>query len=71
MDFGEPIDCPHCHGEGFIITCVDDLCHGAGYCMHGDGEADCPECGGTGELWDEDDDYYDPEDDYPEVTDAN
>jgi len=38
--------CYECGGEGFIITCVDDLCHGAGYCMHGDGEDVCPVCHG-------------------------
>lgn len=38
--------CWRCGGDGFILTCCDDLCHGAGYCMHGDGEEVCPECGG-------------------------
>lgn len=38
--------CPQCDDSGFIITCCDDLCHGQGYCMHGDGEKPCPTCGG-------------------------
>ncbi len=33
--------CNDCGGEGWIVTCIDDLCHGAGYCIHGDGMALC------------------------------
>ena len=33
--------CIDCGGEGWIVTCCDDLCHGAGYCIHGDGMALC------------------------------
>ena len=33
--------CIDCGGEGWIVTCCDDLCHGAGYCIHGDGDALC------------------------------
>jgi hypothetical protein len=40
--------CHHCGGEGFILTCVDDLCHGQGWCMHGDGEVTCMFCQGEG-----------------------
>ena len=36
--------CDRCGGDGWIMTCCDDLCHGAGWCMHGDGDAPCPEC---------------------------
>ena len=39
-----------CGGGGFIVTCIDDLCHGAGECMHGDGEMICPECHGRNLL---------------------
>lgn len=39
--------CQTCGGEGFILTCCDDLCHGHGYCMHGDGERMCPACEGA------------------------
>ncbi|MFA1612030.1 hypothetical protein [Halobellus rubicundus] len=35
--------CPNCHGKGFIINCVDDLCHAKGSCMHGDNKP-CPRC---------------------------
>lgn len=38
--------CNTCMGAGFIVTCVDDMCRGAGECIHGDGEIVCPECNG-------------------------
>ena len=39
--------CQRCGGEGFIVVCIDDMCRGAGECMHGDGERVCPDCGGA------------------------
>lgn len=36
--------CNTCGGGGWIVICPDDLCRGAGECMHGDGEAACPDC---------------------------
>lgn len=33
--------CDECGGEGWIVTCVDDICHGLGYCIHGDGMQIC------------------------------
>lgn len=39
--------CMTCGGEGFIVVCIDDMCRGAGECMHGDGEIPCPTCGGV------------------------
>jgi hypothetical protein len=53
--------CLTCNGEGFIVTCCDDLCVGGGHCIHGDGEETCPDCLGEGEIpdSDEDDDYED------------
>lgn len=47
---GEMVTCWGCGGEGNDITCMDDLCHGQGWCMHGDGERACSECGGSGVL---------------------
>lgn len=38
--------CEMCGGEGFIITCCDDICVGGGHCIHGDGEEMCPACHG-------------------------
>lgn len=49
-DFHDPVTCWNCGGEGFVIVCCDDLCHGAGYCFHGDGHAMCRECRGEGVL---------------------
>jgi hypothetical protein len=39
--------CQRCGGEGFIVVCIDDMCRGAGECMHGDGEIVCPDCKGA------------------------
>ena len=44
------IVCHRCDGSGFVLTCIDDMCRGAGECMHGDGESICPECHGDGEF---------------------
>jgi hypothetical protein len=33
--------CDRCNGEGWILTCCDDMCHGVGYCIHGDGMEMC------------------------------
>jgi hypothetical protein len=51
-EFGYEYDCTchECNGAGFIIVCIDDLCHGAGYCIHGDGEVVCKTCKGSGEA---------------------
>lgn len=38
--------CQRCGGSGVIVVCIDDMCRGAGECIHGDGEAPCPDCGG-------------------------
>jgi len=39
--------CLRCDGSGFIVVCIDDMCRGAGECMHGpDGMAVCPDCQG-------------------------
>jgi hypothetical protein len=46
--------CNRCGGDGGIITCLDDICRGQGWCMHGDGEQMCPECQGLGEVGPED-----------------
>ena len=40
--------CGRCDGEGELLVCIDDLCRGAGECMHGDGMIVCPSCGGLG-----------------------
>lgn len=40
--------CTDCNGEGHILICIDDICHGQGFCMHGDGEEICKTCNGNG-----------------------
>lgn len=40
--------CIECDGEGEILWCIDDICHGLGFCIHGDGMRICPECHGEG-----------------------
>jgi len=42
--------CLRCDGSGRLLTCIDDICVACGECMHGDGETECPECGGDGEV---------------------
>ncbi|MCC7510233.1 MAG: hypothetical protein IT464_12810 [Planctomycetes bacterium] len=49
LDFGERVACWECSGQGWVITCCDDMCHGLDYCIHGDGETTCPNCNGTGD----------------------
>lgn len=56
--------CITCWGEGYIVTCIDDICVGSGHCIHGDGEMICPDCHGEGDTFDDDDiggygDWYD------------
>lgn len=48
LDDDEPLLCPQCFGAGVILVCCDDMCIGAGKCMHGDGEDICPTCEGEG-----------------------
>ena len=57
--------CLTCYGEGFVITCCDDLCAGEDRCIHGDGEEACPDCNGSGEYFDYVDDDEGREDDTP------
>jgi hypothetical protein len=40
--------CHVCLGSGFLVVCVDDMCQGLGYCIHGDGEEMCVNCKGYG-----------------------
>lgn len=42
------VTCWKCGGEGIDLFCIDDLCHGVGYCIHGDGQRTCPLCHGEG-----------------------
>ncbi len=39
--------CHNCNGTGIVVICIDDICRGQDYCMHGDGEGICPDCLGA------------------------
>jgi hypothetical protein len=47
-DFADDGYCDACGGDGWILTCCDDICHGLGYCMHGDG-MEMGDCNDSGE----------------------
>lgn len=47
---GELVTCWGCGGEGIVVFCCDDICQGQGYCMHGDGDSICRDCGGEGAI---------------------
>lgn len=49
-EYRDSVTCWRCGGEGIEVFCVDDLCHGAGFCIHGDGDGPCRECHGDGVL---------------------
>jgi len=54
------VTCERCGGRGSIVVCIDDMCHGTDHCMHGDGNADCPDCADDSEFdWDSDVDAED------------
>ena len=40
--------CYECNGSGWIVTCIDDLCHGQDECIHGDPPTPCPACNADG-----------------------
>lgn len=48
-EYREPVTCWGCGGEGTVVDCCDDLCHGQDWCMHGDNRT-CRECHGEGVL---------------------
>lgn len=49
-DYQELETCLVCDGSGTIVDCVDDMCHGLGDCIHGDGMVMCYQCNGEGEY---------------------
>jgi len=44
--------CYNCGGRGWIVLCIDDLCHGMDECIHGDPPDPCPVCNPKGERED-------------------
>lgn len=43
------VTCWSCGGEGNVVDCCDNLCHGQDWCMHGDNRW-CGVCAGEGVL---------------------
>jgi hypothetical protein len=44
--------CYECGGRGWIVRCIDDLCHGQDECIHGDPPDPCRTCNPKGEKED-------------------
>jgi hypothetical protein len=44
--------CYECGGRGYIVTCIDDMCHGQDECIHGDPPTPCRACNPKGERED-------------------
>jgi len=42
--------CQRCNETGEEVICCDDLCANNDECIHGDGYAPCSECGGVGQI---------------------
>lgn len=40
----ESSGCYACGGSGWFVDCIDDLCHGQDYCIHGDPPSPCRVC---------------------------
>ena len=40
-EFADDGYCPDCDGDGWVVVCIDDICRGLGYCIHGDGDRMC------------------------------
>jgi hypothetical protein len=40
--------CWNCGGRGWMVTCIDDLCHGQDECIHGDPPTPCRVCNKDG-----------------------
>lgn len=45
--------CYDCGGRGWKVICIDDLCHGGDYCIHGDPPVPCRNCNPKGERFDD------------------
>lgn len=44
--------CNECGGRGYVVRCIDDLCHGQDECIHGDAPTPCYACNPKGEMED-------------------
>jgi len=43
--------CYNCGGRHWLVTCIDDMCHGLGECVHGDDPTPCPVCNPNGDIF--------------------
>ena len=41
FDYYEDVEC-YCSGTGLVVVCIDDICRGNDWCIHGDGMEICP-----------------------------
>ena len=44
--------CFECGGRGYIVTCIDGMCHGQEECIHGSPASPCRNCNPKGERED-------------------
>jgi hypothetical protein len=47
-DYDDDGSCYECGGSGWFVDCIDDLCHGQEYCIHGDPPRPCRTCNRDG-----------------------
>lgn len=53
MHVGPNPGCYECGGRGWVVRCIDDLCHGQDECIHGDPPSPCYTCNSKGLYPDE------------------
>ncbi len=58
------MNCSTCNGDGYVVSCPDDICRGQGFCGHGARDPVCPECLGDPLYDDEPDDHDDTDTDF-------
>lgn len=44
--------CNECGGRGYVVRCIDDMCHGQDECLHGDPPMPCWHCNRDGKRED-------------------
>jgi len=52
LEDGPGNGCYECGGRGWVVRCIDDLCHGQDECIHGDPPEPCRTCNPKGEKED-------------------
>lgn len=52
-EYDEPgSGCYECGGRGYVVRCIDDMCHGQDECIHGDPPTPCRVCNPKGDKED-------------------